>query len=511
MKLYSFKKEDSVYDIFQTLEKIPNKHKDIIFYIDEKHDFYKNKWWIKLILEKANGLGKKLKFKINNATQEYIIRDFGGEWVWDKKPISKRMWEYLYWFFLKNNKENFTAKRYAHIIRYMIIFLEIVALIVGLVWTYDFIKPKTTIHIQSNIALKKLTYNFYVYPIEKKSSIHVSRHINFPYYTETFKKEYELEIGVKDIKYIPEPASWIIYITNNTLEDISLKAHSSFSTENGIIYKSQTWVFIPGKTIDWVGEAKVEVIAETRDKEDKIIWSRWNLSKWTRLYIDKMYKSYWDKEIYAEVITPLKWWKTNTEWKVTQEDINILKDKLKKDFKEEIREYIYEYSKDKKDEFIPLVYSGFYDSANIDFIVYGKPGDDNPMIRWIVKWDISFSYIKNQDLIWGFKKYLMERLVSPSEFRWWDLTSLDIREMKQLIPNLYKLPVSINTLIWYDFDTDYNSIIPTIKDKVIWMDIEKAKEELLKYDFIAGVDIENSNNLNRVSALKSRIFIKIAE
>gem|GEM_PF-2923282 len=43
------------------------------------------------------------------------------------------------------------------------------------------------------------------------------------------------------------------------------------------------------------------------------------------------------------------------------------------------------------------------------------------------------------------------------------------------------------------------------------MDIEKAKEELLKYDFIAGVDIENSNNLNRVSALKSRIFIKIAE
>gem|GEM_PF-2998218 len=58
-----------------------------------------------------------------------------------------------------------------------------------------------------------------------------------------------------------------------------------------------------------------------------------------------------------------------------------MKDKLKKDFKEEIREYIYEYSKDKKDEFIPLVYSGFYDSANIDFIVYGKPGDDNPMIR----------------------------------------------------------------------------------------------------------------------------------
>ncbi len=511
MKLYSFKKEDSVYDIFQTLEKIPKKHKDIVFYIDEKHDFYKNKWWIKLILDKAKMLGKNLNFKINNATQEYIIKDFGWKCIWERKPISKKIWETLYSFFLKNKKENFTIKKYSHIFRYIIIFVEIVALIVGLVWTYDFIKPKTIIHIQPNISLKNLTYNFYIYPKKEENNIHVSKHINFPYYTETFKKEYELEINVKDIKYIPEPAKWVIYITNNTLQDISLKSHSSFSTESGIIFKSQTWVFIPWKTVDGPWKAKVEVVAENKDKNGEIIWSRGNLPKWTRLYIDKMYKSYGDKEIYAEIVEPLKGGKTNTEWKVNQEDINILKNKLKEDFNKNIRQYIYEYTKDKKDEMIPLVYSGFYNSSNINYVIYGKPGDENPIIKWIIKWDLSFIYIRNQDLIWGFKKYLMERLVSPSEFLWWDLTSLNIHRMNKLIPNLYKLPVSINALIWYDFETDYNSIKPTIRNTVIWMDINKAKEELLKYDFIAGVDIENSNNLNKISPLKSRIFIKIAK
>jgi hypothetical protein len=53
MKTFYFKKNDNIYKIFQVLDKINKKNKKIFLDIDSRNDFFKNKWWVKLVLEKA--------------------------------------------------------------------------------------------------------------------------------------------------------------------------------------------------------------------------------------------------------------------------------------------------------------------------------------------------------------------------------------------------------------------------------------------------------------------------
>ena len=52
----SFKKEDSIYKIFQTIEKLPSRKKVKIF-IHSDNEFFTNIWWwkqLKEILDKKN-------------------------------------------------------------------------------------------------------------------------------------------------------------------------------------------------------------------------------------------------------------------------------------------------------------------------------------------------------------------------------------------------------------------------------------------------------------------------
>jgi hypothetical protein len=53
MKKFFFSKDDNIYRLFEVIDKLPKKYKEVIFDIDPNNDFFSNQWWLKLVLEKA--------------------------------------------------------------------------------------------------------------------------------------------------------------------------------------------------------------------------------------------------------------------------------------------------------------------------------------------------------------------------------------------------------------------------------------------------------------------------
>lgn len=75
----------------------------------------------------------------------------------------------------------------------------------------------------------------------------------------------------------------------------------------------------------------------------------------------------------------------------------------------------------------------------------------------------------------------------------------------------YLITISINALLWYDFQKDYNHILTKINNQIKWKYVKDAKDIILWYPAIAWVDIKTTDSLNKVSDLNSRIFIHITK
>ena len=131
------------------------------------------------------------------------------------------------------------------------------------------------------------------------------------------------------------------------------------------------------------------------------------------------------------------------------------------------------------------------------------------MIEWSIQVDIYFAYLDKNILKEKFKDYLKDRLVSENEFLGWDENSIELLSFKKIKDNLYLSTISINALLWYDFDIDYNWIKELIIEQIAWKNVDEAKKILLSFSQIAWVEIK-TNNLNKIAKLKSRIYLHIS-
>jgi len=512
MKTFYFKEQDNIYKIFQVIDKFPQKNKEIVFDINENNDFFKNKWWPKLVLEKANEKNLKIIFVIENYKQEFLMKSFWVNYIWRKVPLHKKIMK-IFWDFLANFKvEHSFYKKHYNIFKIMFLFFELWFIVFMVFFIYNLVVPKTDVYIQPYVKIKNLVQKFYIYPENKKENYNTSKRESLPYIYTNFTKSYSLKLPVNDISYIAKPSRWIVKFINNTQEWISLKAYTELVTDEWMIFKLKNWVYIPWKDSQWNSWiAKVEVNAEEKDEEWEIIWVRWNLARWQKLYIRKMYASRWQKLIYAESIDRFYWWETNANWTVQVEDIEIIKETLLKKFKDELKKSIIQYTKQQFSADIPLLYDSFYWYDNIFYNIDAKPWDKIAFIKWDIQWNIFYNSIRKEDLKKVFKNYLKERIISENEFLWWDEDSIQILDLKNISNWLYLITISINALLWYDFSIDYNNVKNLIINEIKWNNIEEAKNIILSHPEIAWIEIKTTDTLDQVSNLKSRIFIHIAK
>ena len=511
MKTFYFDKKDDIYSIIQVIEKIPSKYKKVIFSINKENNFFDNTWFVKLVLEKAKEKGLDLYFLIENNKQENILKSLGANYKWKKIPLYKKIKNNFFEFLEMFKLEHWFYKKHYNIIKIIFLLLEIWFVLFSVYYIYNLVTPKTEVYIQPAVKIKHLVRKIYIYPENEKNKYHIKPNKPFlAYHTANFEKTYSLKLPVKDINYNIKPAYWIVELYNETYQGYSLKARTLLKTEDWLLFRIQNWVYLPWKKPDGtLWKVKVKVKAEPRDENGNLIWEEWNLLKWDILYIKKLYISYAKKKIYAKVYKDFVWWESNPKWEVTLQDIDFLKKQLLEKFKKNIRKSIAKYIQMDGNKKIFL--DKLYWFNDIKYEIYSTPWDKTPYIKWDIKWNIYFSYLNIDEIKSIFDKYLKDRIVSINSFIWYDENSISIIKIENITKNLYLATVSINALLWYDFDEDYNFIIPQIIEKIRWKKIKEAKNIILSFPEVAAVDLKTTNALNRVSKLRSRIYIKITK
>lgn len=512
MKTFYFDAKDNIYKIFQILEKMPNKYKEVIFDIDSKNDFFQNKRWLKLVLEKAESRWITITFIIENQRQESFMQLFQISYIRRKIPIFNRITN-IFTDFLENFKDkNSFYKRHYNIFKILFLGLEIWFVVFIFFLIYNLVIPKTDVYLQANVRIKQLVQKFYIYPKDKEFNYDLDKRANFPYHTKTFTVSYQSKIPVNDISYIAKPSSWKIKFFNNTTEWISLKARTEMVTSKWLLFRLDNWVYIPPKDENWKAwTVTATVTAQEQNEKGELMWASWNIWKWENLYIKKMYISLWKKQIVAKSLNDFSWWETKTNGTVQVSDIELIKNMLLRKFEENVKTAIFSNIKDSGNTTIPIIYKDSYYYNNISYNIDSKPWEDSSFIKWSIQWDIYFKYIDKTELKNAFKNYLSDRIISKNEFLWWDENSIQLLALTEVASWVNLVTFSINALLWYDFDNDYNNVKSKIMQEIKWKDLEVAKNIILANPMIAWVQIETTNTLKKVSDIPSRIFLHFSK
>jgi len=508
MKVYHFSDKDNIYKIFQVLDKLPKKQKEVFLEIDAKNDFFSNKWWLKLVLEKAQDVGVKPVFVITSPKQEALLKTFGVNYIWKKEPIATKIRNAIF-DFIEIFKGNYFSHKHSKLFKILIVVGEIFVLFWAVYFVYNLVTPKTDVYIQPAVKIKHLIQKIYIAsnPDNVDERLPVIK-----YYTWEFVKVISVKLPVKDITYLSKPAKWLVKFVNYSTVWYSLKAHTQLVTDDGLIFRLDNWVYVPGaKSPSEPGVAYVKVTADKNDIHWQLIWARWNISKWTKLYIRKMYISIWKKKIYAVAADDFSHWELNPTWEVTLADIENMKRYLKSTLDKNLSNYIKTYIQQNIKDGYGLVFSGMYTVKDIQYFIQAKPGDKLAYLPGNLQAKIQFSYVKKTALKELFKKYLENHIVSMSDFIGWNDSSLQILKFEKVFPNLYLATINFDAILGYDFKKDYNHIKEQILEQIPGLPIDKAKAIILSYPVIAGVEIKTTNSLNRVSQLKSRIYIYIVK
>ncbi len=526
---------DSFHKIYKIIEKI-QRNKSVDIEIHENNEIFHNIFWWKQIFDLL--VMRHIDFKFICSTDKTLkyFDDLKIQveklWFvfWDDKIIFKRQ-------IIKDTLKNvfnffFTAKdlhgkilKKRSWITYVIISWEIIWLWYIFFFFYSLVSPSAEIFLTPSYNVEEIVYNFRFFEENRKQEFEDSQAISIPYYTGSIQITYPMSIQVQNIKYLQNPAKWTIKIINNSKKWFSLKANTKFITDDWLIFRALWWFNIqPSK--DWKPtETFIEVESMEKDDNDKIIWIRWNLNKWTILYIRNLKDSFYLKDLYWIVEKNFWWWNTITEWTVSLSDIDILKNKLKENVEKEKMTLLVKHINDQNSQIISnkndlesdnrkilLPFDEFINMEIDNVTTNSNPWDKLSDIEWNLKSTISYKYVIWEDMKKWVKKYIQQRQSDNMNLADIDSSSLIFYELNKS-KNYYVIPSKIDVIWWYDFIKDINWIKNNIKSNIIW----KTKDEsinLIKKSYleVGTVDIKLFPSWYSILPnLKSRINININE
>lgn len=506
MKVF-FVKEDSFLKIFKTLEKIP-RWKDVEITIDPEHPLFENEWWwtqIKDIIYKRS-------LNVTVITNTEKSKEFFQK-IWIKVQHTEnnkfvKLLKMVYNFFFDIKKFHLDTiknwKRYNTIIIFWLEWIFLSVIIYLVIWL---LIPTAKITINASQGNETIIYNFRYYPAEDTDYPRYSRFLSIPFYTWSIDYSYDLSINTSNIKYLQNPSVWEVKIFNKTNEELKLVPNTRFITEDGKLFQTTTWINIPAAYNDETpGELVVKLKAMEKDENEVLMWSRWNITKWTILYIRNLKQSYFLKEVYAVAMDDFAWWSLESEWTITEKDIDLLSGKLVS-YIDQQKKNIATQNFDKKGNSILLSFSDTT-TANIKKIsIPYKSWQNSSILKWTIDAEIWFIYVTWNDIINAFSDYMKER---PSEKT--QLISIDKNTLSffddelSMSDNTYIVPTKIEVIEWYDFQKDINGIIEDIKSHITSMSIEDARNYILEFSEIASVKIKvTPRRYWSIPKLKSRI------
>lgn len=512
MKLF-FVKEDSIYKIFKTLEKIP-RWKSLEIFIDAEHSIFENDRRTKQLKE----IIKKKAFDVTFNTKDKRCREYFQEnWLktnHQQKSNFRKTLSVLYLFFFNIKKFYLHSYNRKNYIFYVITVFEVIFILIILYLLYILVLPSVTLRIQPSKDVNSIIYNFRYYPEELTNyNSDNSRYINVPYSSGYLDYKYELSIDTQNIEYMNNPSQGNVKIINNTKQRYEFVPNTRFITDEGLLFQTNDWLAIPAAMWDIPWETNVELYAMEKDDFGNFMWTNSNISKNTQLYVKNIKQSYFLKKLYAVAMEDFTGWESESKWSIQSWDIQILKDKLR-DYVESNQVQIAKENFNVKDSILisidnTISYEVVYEE--IDSQVW----DQSNKVRWHIIARIHFYYIKRDDLIKAFEEYIVQRPMQQNSVISIDKDSIyffDEYENKYLENNVFIIPTKINVIEWYDFEKDANWVTSQIKQDILWKTENEALQEILSYDEISAVEIKVSPFWsNTITNVKSRINIENME
>lgn len=512
MKFF-FPKTDSLYKIFKSLEKIPS-HRSVEIFIDPEHSLFDNeRWWqqIKDIIDKN-------KIDATFVTKNKKNRDYFKS-VWlnvnfeKEKHIQKALSiSYLFFFNIKKfHLQTYESKKYLFI---LIFFFEILLILWILRFIISLIVPSANITIQPSESAETIIYNVRYYPNNDSNSANETRFLYVPFYTGSLNYKHELTISTANSKYISNPSHWEVKIYNKKDQEYNIVRNTQFNTSDWLIFRAVNDFILPPWTEKHPSETIITVKADDYDNNWDLIGIRGNIPSKTQMYITKLEESSISKDIRAESIENFYWWNSESIWTVTDKDIQQLKDKL--------IDQVYTKKMQIVSENFPITWWFILPFETITTTTFNNI--EIPQINWdnvsTIKWTAfvtyNYIYVLWSDLYQIFMTYVNERQsennltikIDPNTLQFLkDSNNTNSDEIKKVWRN-YSISTQINIVQTYDFDNDPKQIIPEIKNKIAWMDIDDARNYILStYNEIWSVKISVPLRYNSIPVIKSRIKI----
>jgi hypothetical protein len=288
--------------------------------------------------------------------------------------------------------------------------------------------------------------------------------------------------------------------------------NTRFVTDDGKLYQTNNRVEVPAG-YDWVPWEKIiRIKAMDKDENGILMWNRGNITRWTNLYIKNLKQSLFLKEIYAVVMDDFTGGNLVSEWIITQEDINLLSDKLATYISQQ-KKNIAKQNFNIKDSLL-LAFDNTISSTIKNIEIPYNTWDKTAILDGYINVNISFLYVKWDDLIKSFSNYIVQRPSDKNQLVNINKNSLEFFQEDSILERdwTFIVPTKIDIIQWYDFNKDVDDIINDIKSHIVWNSREVARSYILSFPQVSSAKIKITPAwYDSIPKLKSRIKINLQD
>ncbi len=378
--------------------------------------------------------------------------------------------------------------------------------------TYVYVLPQTTVRpISSNIIFSQWSGSL----LQNKNTVRLKK-VSMP-----------LEHSMKFTLDTVDPNSTTnaigrVIIYNELPIEQALKPFTRFITEDGIVFKTESWINVPPSRkindITEIGSVEVLLKADPNDEAWKMIGVRWNIPTATYLSIPGL-KFNRDK-VYAKAKENFVWGKDAnihvvTEWEVTKFK-GILSEQLGRMARTSLQTWLDENNKSDGENFSLLMGDAVSLTGELIEISSGqKMGDFTNEIELKGSLTINALVYDKKAVVDYLKLIFREKLLHGTD------KELGIHEDTLRLTNVIsrapddssiKATMEMNATITYDLENASNELTRRMKVTIAWLSKTEAITKLINEWHVREVDIRFSPFwLTRVSSNLDNIEFVIKE
>lgn len=301
-----------------------------------------------------------------------------------------------------------------------------------------------------------------------------------------------------------------VTVYNELTTEQALKPFTRFVTEDGIVYRSDSWANIPpARTLNGIteiGSAEVSLKADQADEAGRIIGARWNIASDTYLSIPGL-KFNRDK-VYAKAKENFVWWTDSSVHIVTEQEFEkskaILREHLERAARNQVQFWLDEENKNKSQDYSLLMAESIsLTGETIAISSWQKIGDAANEIE--LKWTVMVSALiyDRKSVIQYLTEIFRDKLLLGTD------KELAIHEDTLRLTNVIsregdeniKATMEMNTTITYDLENSSNELTRRMKVMIAGLSKSEAIDRLVAEWRVHEVNISFSPFwLTRVSS-----------